>query len=113
MIKNTVAQNSYRGGLFTDEGPWSHRTTKITGKHHNLCSKHKANGLFMLMLGLSGLISHYIEDMNTLVYEVFHSKVELDKKVEEALNRYGHSKKSYGFIESICTTNDKLCASYT
>ena len=79
MIENMVAQNSYKGGVFTDEGPWSHRTALITGKHHNLCFKHKSIGIFMSMLGLGGLISYYIEDMNSLIYEIFTSEEELEK----------------------------------
>ena len=65
------------------------------------------------MVGLGGLIPHYIEDMNALICEVFNSEAELDEKIEEALSKYGKNKKSFEYIQSIRKIKDKLCATYT
>ena len=109
-LENPIAQNSYGGSLFTDEASWSDKVAKALKKHHGLCTKHKCNGIFTSMAGLEGLIGHYINDMNALVYDIFSSEEELDTKFEEALAKCGHCKSAKDFIESVRTVKEKLCS---
>ena len=111
-IGNTVAQKSYRGALFTDEGFWSPRTAIILDKYHGICSKHKSNGIFTSKAGLGGLIAHYIKDIYALIYDVFLSEEELNAKIDAALAKYIHDSNANKYIENILNTKVKLRATY-
>ena len=40
-IHNHVVMNSNKGSLYTDDGPFSHRTAVKIGKNHGLCTYHE------------------------------------------------------------------------
>ena len=92
VLENPVAQNSYGGSIFTDDAAWADKVATELNKRHCLCSKHKSNDIFSSMKGLGGLSNQYKDDMNALIYNVFSSESELDAKINEALQKYGHNK---------------------
>ena len=111
-IGNKVQINDYPGTLFTDGGSWTPRTAEVIHKHHGLCTKHKSTGIVTSMAGLGGLQSHYMKDMNALIYNVFPSDEAFELAIEAALNKFGHNSAARKFIESVQDERKKLCATF-
>ena len=111
-LENPIAQNSYSGGLWTDQAPWSDKSAKALNKTHGLCTKHKSCGIFSSMSGLGGLTGQYINDMNSLIYDVFPSEDDLDSKINDALDKYSHVKSAKSYIEGIRDVKEKLCSTF-
>ena len=111
-ISNKVLMNSDKGTIFSDEGSWSEGVAKRVGKDHGLCTLHKTTNIFSSRGGLGGnLGDKYVEDMYDAIYGD-HTKEELDRLLQECIDRYGHEKKPLNFINSVIEKKEKVCHTY-
>jgi hypothetical protein len=101
-VNNRVLQNSFRGTMLTDEGPWSDTAATVLNKVHGLCRKHKSSGIHRSRKGLGS---------NTIIYRN-HTPDSLNSMIESALDKYGHEEKPKTFISSIKRKQHKICHTY-
>ena len=51
-----------------------------------------------------------MNEMNEIIYDIFQSEDELDKKIRDARKKYGHNPRSLEFINSVDHNENLLCA---
>lgn len=110
-VFNPVAKNSYRGSFFTDEASWEIRTKKALNKDDGCCTKHKSVAIFESKGGLDELASAFINDMYSMIYDIF-SEEGLDQKFAAALDKYGHRPNAKKFIDGLRASKNKFCQTY-
>ena len=111
MIKNTVAMNSHQGNICTDQGPWSPGLAVGLGRDHTFCTRHFVTELSTACAGQE-YYDTCIKDLNALVYG-YKTIAELEEKIEECREKYGHLPNTEKYIDKIDQDKKKICRAYT
>ena len=86
-IGNHVLMNSYKGSLYTDDGPFSEPTAAAIGKEHGLCTYHEMSQINVATTGQSNQETCR-QDLTALIFR-YKSIDELKKHILMCREKYG------------------------
>lgn len=110
-IGNHVLMNSYKGSLYTDDGPFSEPTAAAIGKDHGLCTYHEMGQINVATTGQSNQETCR-QDLTALIFR-YKSVDELKKHILMCREKYGTQPQALSFLDRIEEKANKLCIAYT
>ncbi|KAK1736959.1 hypothetical protein QTG54_012404 [Skeletonema marinoi] len=110
-IENHVLKNSYKGSLYTDDGPFSRPLSKAIGKNPGLCTYHEMAPLSTATTGQPNA-DDCRRDLSALIFR-HRSIEELNEKISECRSKYGTKPEAMKFIDALEDKKEKVCLAYT